>query len=92
MNLERLTEYADAESEIQEIAQRILDVKVAREEIVSERNIYFDSIDVSQIELGWVRIHYIEDWGQSGDERDSVDVHVDDFCDPKYLLDLYEEI
>ena len=82
------------QKEVLHIAQRIVNTKVTpiRSPTGYEPTIYVSEVDLSPINQGKVSIYYVEDWGQSGDEIHILHVTVEEFCDPKYLLDIAEEI
>lgn len=93
MNLADLKLYADMHDQVLQIAQRIVETEApdpyeGRKQYGSFRpELYVVEVDSSPLDQGKLSIHYVEDWGQSGEERKILHVTVEDFCDPKYLLD-----
>lgn len=91
-----LEQYFDTHDLVLKIAQRIVETEAPdpREAAGAVRaawrytpELYVVEVDGSPFDQGKLSIHYVEDWGQSGEEQKILHVNVDDFCDPKYLLD-----
>jgi hypothetical protein len=81
MNLADLEQYFDMHDQVLQIAQRIVeaeapdpraDAGVSRTAWRFTPELYVTEVDGSgPFDQGKVSIHYVEDWGQSGDERKS---------------------
>jgi len=95
MNLATLNEYIELSDEIETIAQRIVDIHAAadREERGPGANnisYYVDDISFMGISQGKVSIRVQMHGSYGWSDQKMIHVDVDDFCDPKYLIDTAE--
>jgi len=97
MTPSRIQAYADMQEEVEYIASCIIKKRVE----LKPKNfhqaawrytpkVYLDHVEFIGGDASTLFIHYYEDWGQSGHECGKLEVSVEEFCDPKYLLDINE--
>jgi|SRR6056297_662005 len=95
MNISDLQLYFDMHDQVLQIAQRIVEAEApdpfesmgGRSQTGYYPELYVTEVDTGPFDQGKLSIHYVEDWGQSGEECKILHVDLEDFCDPKYLLD-----
>jgi len=83
-------------NQVLQIAQLIVEAEApdpfesqgGRQQTGFHPKLYVTEIDNSPSDQGKLSIHYVEDWGQTGDVSKILHVDLEDFCDPKYLLDI----
>lgn len=96
MTPSQLQGYIDMQKEVDQIASRIITERAVPEPKNSVQAVWRFTPRVYLEEVwfsgngGPVFIQYCEDWGQGGNEYGMLKVSAEEFCDPKYLLDIIE--
>lgn len=92
MNADQLLEYDAMRDEIMMIADRIIQEKAPKEHLRLRASVYAVDVVLETVrDSVEVCIHYFEDWGQAGTDPCYLNVSLEEFCNPKYLLDIIEE-
>lgn len=90
MNRKLLLEYLETQEEVLQIARHIADERI-HVDVTEEAVLFVTEVDFSPIDQNIVSIFAYIDHGPGQVEKKVLHVDIDDFCDPKYLLDIIEE-